>query len=300
MIDIIIPCYNSHDTIDRCLGSILCQRITPSLHITLVNDGGKSYKNVIKRYPTLDIQEIKYDKNGGPAKARNFGILNTTHDYIMFMDSDDVLANPFATLNLINDIIGYDIVSSCFIEEIQPMVFKTHKKDVSFMHGKIYSRKFLMDNNILQNEQTKCNEDVGFNILAMLLTDKIKFVDYNTYYWLYNTNSIVRKDKTLYNGHISFVGFVENLIYVFKQIEERNINNARIVAEKITSMQRIIKMYNDKSAYKDSNINIVKQFYNEIYKPIEDIVTDDIFTEINKSIFPENNVTELKDFIKTL
>ena len=37
-IDIIIPAYNAHNTIDKALASIACQNISDKIKVTIVND----------------------------------------------------------------------------------------------------------------------------------------------------------------------------------------------------------------------------------------------------------------------
>ena len=100
--DIIIPCYNSHKTIEKTLASIVIQKNMEDLQVTLVNDAGDNYCNIIDNFSRLglDINEISYSTNGGPAKARNFGRLNTHNEYLMFIDSDDVLSCPWSVLKL--------------------------------------------------------------------------------------------------------------------------------------------------------------------------------------------------------
>ena len=44
MIDVIIPAYNSQDTIIRTLSSIAMQLNRDELKVTIVNDGGKTIK----------------------------------------------------------------------------------------------------------------------------------------------------------------------------------------------------------------------------------------------------------------
>lgn len=67
MIDIIIPAYNNHKTIIRTLGSILMQHNVQDVIITIVNDGGESYQEIINIFkPYLNIQEIEYKDNRGP------------------------------------------------------------------------------------------------------------------------------------------------------------------------------------------------------------------------------------------
>lgn len=310
MIDIIIPCYNSHDTIDRCLGSILMQRVLPSLKVTLVNDAGKDYKEVIERYsPLMDICEIGYEENGGPAKARNYGLKNTTQPYVMFMDSDDALATPFSTVLLLNDLCSDPrnvMVISKFIEETAPLTFKPHEKDTSFMHGKMYKRAYLEKYNILQNEQTTSNEDVGFNLLAILIAEKgverIAISNHTTYYWLYRPESIARKDISAYNNNISFCSFVENFIYVYEELAKRNINREDLMSEKCTSMLKLYKLYMERTPmnpqYREQNFATIKKFYKKIYEPVEQYITKDMFNEAYKDLGFEGNEKSNKKAIK--
>jgi len=67
MIDVIIPAYNSQDTIIRTLSSIAMQLNKDELKVTIVNDGGKDYKDIVDTFKkVLDVQEIGYEVNRGP------------------------------------------------------------------------------------------------------------------------------------------------------------------------------------------------------------------------------------------
>ena len=60
------------------------------LKVTIVNDGGKDYKEIVEIFkPLIDIQEIGYDTNRGPGYARQYGIDNTNGEFIAFIDADD-------------------------------------------------------------------------------------------------------------------------------------------------------------------------------------------------------------------
>lgn len=90
MIDIIIPAYNSHETIIRTLASIVMQLNRKELKVTIVNDGGKDYKEIVNQFKSfIDIQELNYGENRGVGYARQYGIDHTNGDYITFIDSDD-------------------------------------------------------------------------------------------------------------------------------------------------------------------------------------------------------------------
>ena len=67
MIDVIIPAYNSQDTIIRTLASIAMQLNRDELKVTIVNDGGKDYKDIVDTFSkVIDVREISYETNRGP------------------------------------------------------------------------------------------------------------------------------------------------------------------------------------------------------------------------------------------
>ena len=90
MIDIIIPAYNSHNTIIKTLSSIAMQLNKDELIVTIVNDGGRGYEDIVNIFkPLLNIQEIGYKENKGVGYARQYRIDHTKEDFITFIDADD-------------------------------------------------------------------------------------------------------------------------------------------------------------------------------------------------------------------
>lgn len=314
-IDLIIPCYNSHATIDRCLGSVLTQNVLNSCTVTLVRDGGEPYDDVIKRYsPVMNIREIGYDDNRGPACARNYGLQNTENELIMFIDSDDALSNVFSVVMMCNQMYSDPANMICigtFLEEVAPFQFKTHSQDTSFVHGKMYKREYLEKHKILAKDKSRCNEDVGFNILALLLldgiTEKVTYTDYVSAYWLYNPNSTVRKDKDNFDRSTSFRGFAENLQYVFEELNKRGKGlDYNIILEKATTMQRLYLLYKERTLpqFEEGNRAVLVNFYHAIYKEVEHLVTDNLFNHVYDTLpfkgDAETNKKEIREFIKTL
>lgn len=76
MIDIIIPAYNAHETIDQTLYSINTQINKELFKVYIVNDASnQNYSNFVDKYSnSLDIEEITIEKNSGPGVARNIRI----------------------------------------------------------------------------------------------------------------------------------------------------------------------------------------------------------------------------------
>jgi len=222
MIDVIIPAYNAHKTICETLFSIVMQSVRDKLNVYIVNDcSDTDYKKEVKKFSkVLNIKEVKTKKNSGPGVARQLGIDSSYSPYIVFIDADDVFYNYMSIETLYNSITSRDcdIVSGTFIEEVDDIVY-AHSNDEIWMHGKIYRRKFLEDNNIRFND-TYANEDAGFNNLAFFCT-KLNTIDDVIYVWRCNKNSMTRSSEYNFWG---IEGYTYNICWAIKCGEERNAN----------------------------------------------------------------------------
>jgi len=93
-ISIVIPYYNSSQTIDETIESVREQRFQ-DWEIILVNDGSTDQsEEKLLNWAAKEIR-IKYvfQENRGLAGARNTGILNARGKYLCFLDSDDTLCS---------------------------------------------------------------------------------------------------------------------------------------------------------------------------------------------------------------
>ncbi|HEX8325551.1 MAG TPA: glycosyltransferase [Tepidisphaeraceae bacterium] len=89
-VTVVIPCYRQAHFLLGCIDSVLAQGGQPE--IIVVNDGSPDdTEQVAARYGT----RIRYvaQTNQGLAKARNKGLELATGTYIIFLDSDDLLAD---------------------------------------------------------------------------------------------------------------------------------------------------------------------------------------------------------------
>ena len=91
---IIVPVYNVQKYINECLDSILCQSYK-NLEIILVDDGSPdSCPAICDEYAAKDSRiKVIHQANQGLSQARNAGIKASTGDYLLFVDSDDMLAS---------------------------------------------------------------------------------------------------------------------------------------------------------------------------------------------------------------
>lgn len=92
LISIIIPVYNCEDYLSDCINSVVSQDYN-NWEIILVDDHSTdSSFQICKNYSGKfsNVKAIVNEKKG-VSSARNFGIENVSGDYIVFLDSDDML-----------------------------------------------------------------------------------------------------------------------------------------------------------------------------------------------------------------
>ena len=109
-LSIIIPVYNAEEYLDRCLVSIMEQSFS-SYEVILVDDGSTDSSPLIcDRYSATDPRyRTIHKKNGGVSSARNAGLDLAKGEFIMFVDSDDVLL-PDAVERMFEGVLHEDLV----------------------------------------------------------------------------------------------------------------------------------------------------------------------------------------------
>ena len=137
----------------------------------------------------------------GISAARNAGLDASDADWVMFCDSDDAFLSTtslqtyfrYATKNKA-------MVASAFFEEAPSredghMMLLWHDgKDYVFVHGKMFNRKWLKNNNIRFNNDVKLHEDCYFVALAKYHLDKkdVTYIKDPLYLWQFNAKSVTR------------------------------------------------------------------------------------------------------------
>ena len=95
-ISAIVPVYNTEKLVGRCIDCVIAQTY-PDWELILVDDGSTDGSlSVLKEYETKDSRiKVIHQENAGPGLARNKGIENASGDYIVFIDSDDVIKTDY-------------------------------------------------------------------------------------------------------------------------------------------------------------------------------------------------------------
>lgn len=89
-ISVLIPTYNCDAYVHEAINSVLNQTYK-NFEIIVVDDGSTdNTKDVLRPYEEKKLITYIYQNNSVPAVARNTGILNSSGDYIAFLDADDL------------------------------------------------------------------------------------------------------------------------------------------------------------------------------------------------------------------
>lgn len=225
---ILIPQYKeTEEVIKPLLDSIAVQQHTDfknDIEVIITNDGTDVHlsEEFLKSYPF----EIQYylNEHKGVSATRNACLDKATAEYVMFCDADDMFYNVCAFYIIFREITagGFDGLVSMFIEETRTpdrkeIVYINRQMDSTFVHGKIYKRKYLLERNIRWNENLTIHEDSYFNCLCQKLSNNVKYCQIPFYLWRWRDDSVCRNDfkyilKTYNNMLDSSTALVEEFL----------------------------------------------------------------------------------------
>lgn len=210
-LSIIIPVYNVELFVEKCIRSCETQDINKDEYeIIVVNDGSTDnslniVNDLARRFPNIRVFS---QSNAGLSAARNKGIQNARGDYIMFVDSDDWIAEkclgkicsklkieqPDALAICAANVKGDGMIERRqAYADVTPMSgYELLKKGVSpCAPFAIWSAKFFKKYELSFFEGI-FHEDSEFTPRAYYLADKVSFVNDIIYYVFQNPNSITR------------------------------------------------------------------------------------------------------------
>lgn len=323
MIDIIIPAYNSQKTIIKTLASIVMQINKDELKVTIVNDGGTDYKDIVETFSNLiDIQEIGYKENKGVGYARQYGIDHTKEDFITFIDSDDTFyeACSLSMLSKVMKDTSTKFVISPFIQIGKEIGQQAPvNANLVWLFGHMYRRSFLKEHNI-RFTPTGANEDVGFNTQCNLIAQHEmgveggKVLPVPTYEWHYNEVSITRKGNNNYEYGICTPGYIYNLHHAYDTAQREGVSLKEIAPSALETAFSCFIYYNVAVAKQmpESTIKVIedlsRDFFYDYYKQVKPYISEEEYNNIYSSAMTSKAThtqgvifkTTLDDFINLM
>ncbi len=206
-VSVIVPVYNREKTISACLNSIIYQDYV-NIEIIIIDDGSTVDTYMLcTEFLQRDKRIILYHQdNGGVSKARNKGLEMAKGEYIMFVDSDDILDS-----HMIANMLKYkkkNILVMCgyyyrdikckehtVIFEGEGEILNLKSNDFWKLYSlrlsnapwaKLYEREIIYKNRIKFKEGLNLGEDLLFNLSYLKYIEGYCFV--NQPYYFLNTS----------------------------------------------------------------------------------------------------------------
>ena len=248
-LSIIVPVYNVEKYLDECLMSLTKQNFIKGEHeIICVNDGSTDEsEKILDRYCQNYDYFVKVNKeNGGVSTARNLGLSLAQGEYLVFVDSDDMVAeNAFIPLveicdkeNLDGLYYGWqDLTDSSKIYRVEDanQIMYTIEKGVKCVTARlnIYRKRIIVDNGLTFDPRMRYSQDTLFALYFTNITKRVASTDEPVYYYRTNEESAygkLKKNKEILsvNGK-GYLWYLCRLLLSKKNIEFKEKNPDALV-----------------------------------------------------------------------
>jgi len=297
-LSVIIPVHNAEAYLAECLHSVINQTFK-DIEIILVNDGSTdSSFNIMQTFANEDDRiKIIYQPNKGVSAARNTGLRVATGEYVLFVDSDDMImpnsveilfykANETDSDLLLGNAVHYipdaplSIVykrneginsqsgmkgDDCYIK-----LMKVKNAFPSSVFLYFVKRKLIIENKLLFKEGI-IHENELWCINTMLNATRVTIFDFNYYYYRKHNVSLMDSDNIKFR--------ILSLFIVAKEIWKlaNQLKKENKPCELINTLY--VKIFNILS-----NINKLRRESKSYEQPI---LNEKFFSMILLEIYPE-------------
>lgn len=228
MVSVIVPIYNSAETLDRCIESML-QQTCSQWELILVNDGSEDNSLDICQKAAESDWRIKVlaQPNCGVVAARNAGIAAAKGEWIAFLDSDDWFSPHFIESMLVAAESARADIAWCNVREMhyesEKIICYIPSTDIildlltSNTHGwlwnKIYRRDFWDKIKVETDQRCGIMEDSYILIQLYGCNPKIAYVDQALYnYNCTDIQSAASSPFVMGRGYINIINIYDWLI----------------------------------------------------------------------------------------
>lgn len=222
VISIILPVFNSEKTIAKAINSIVCQECE-KIELIIIDDGSDDHTiDIIEEYERkYKFVKVIKSSHRGVSYSRNIGIMKSSGDFIMFMDSDDFFVEDSLKcyLEKIYEYTDIDVFVSNYYRQINNHEYPVIEKGLNCKNlndflatGKekmkenyiesncimgsvwrcAFKKNFLSCNNILFDEKLRLNEDLVF-LMETINKGNVMHIEDYTYVYVFNKNSVVNE-----------------------------------------------------------------------------------------------------------
>lgn len=295
LISIIVPVYNSEETLHRCIKSLMCQTYK-EIEILLVMDGPTDASLEIgKRLEKQDLRICVLEKvNEGVSKARNYGLLFAKGEYIQFVDSDDYI-EPTMCEKLVQHVdksgaplvlCGYhhlflnrDVIkvpkqtSDTFDKHPQKFLELYEAGFLNMPWNKLYKKALILED---FDVNLSLGEDLLFNLNYIEGIDALGIVEEPLYYYVQQNGQDTLSSKKREDKYEIAVKLCESVKQSYEKIllksgnEENSIereNGLRIIHKRfiLEFLDEIEGLAYDTSLTKNQKLECIETYINDSY-----------------------------------
>ena len=285
-ISIIIPVYNVEQYIVECLDSITNQTYQKNVECILVDDcSTDNSREVINEYISkydglIKFKVIYFKENQRQGIARNVGVNSADGNYVLFVDSDDILCKNCLEemMNMLNQYPDTDYVIAGMadfqgVPYFYPNSYPSYSQNKRWLIyrslfpeseippgpvNKLIKKELITNNNIVFPERI-IYEDVQFSFLLGIYANSVSFCKKVTY--LYRTNregsTITTISKNEDYGYWSRLTLLNNIINRLSN-EHYNIQLRALFCRYVLYFR--ITPFNILKKYRKEQYNIRKKF----------------------------------------
>lgn len=229
-ISVIIPCFNSSETIEKCLSSVINQTLLPS-EILLIDDCSSDNGLTKKCIETLrekhkeqfSIKTFFSSSNKGPGSSRNLGWENANYPYLAFLDSDDIWEKNkiMCQWNYLKEnpevhVLGSNIKENQLCKKVSRNKLRELKPKHLLLKNPFCNSSVIVDKKIPYRFEEGSYFSEDFMLWAKIICNK----DLNAYYLPFKFTSEIfasNKNKSLSSNHFKmYVGELKVLKYISK------------------------------------------------------------------------------------
>lgn len=233
-LSVIIPVYKVEKYIIECLESVCCQ-LVDGVEVILVNDGTPdnamlmAHQYISEQYIHLKGQFVFIDQeNQGLSGARNTGISVAKGEYLMFLDSDDVIENEFF-LKIFN------VLKNQNIDIVQYKAYRFRdgqNQKIDFMvDSPFIEQEKLLDEYVLKFIFNSSNWFAWLRVYKRDLFKDVLFPLRRLYEDAYTVPFIILKAKTIYFINECLIGYRYNDQGITAKITPKSLEDLKGVSE---------------------------------------------------------------------
>lgn len=282
LVSVIMPTYNQGAYIEKSLDSV-SKQIYRNWECIIVDDGSKDdTEKIVKNIIEKDTR-FKYikQKNLGPSSARNTGVLQSSGEYILPLDSDDIIS-PHYIQEAVNVFMGNDNIKLVYCEaeffgeksgkwELPNYSFDRLLFSNMIFCSAVYKRSDYDKTKGYNENMREGLEDWDF-WLSFLKKDDLVYKIPETHFFYrikknsrnadsHNDSGIIQKMyKRIYLNHEEKYKDVVNPIYMQNQIDDLE----RHIELKNKEIEKLRKQLRPSVFFIDKTISIIKTFISKI------------------------------------